>query len=223
MTTTRRNFRPALLWAVFLAVWPLRPLAQQAPPLTSQEQNLELVREVISQAREAGIAGNPDEISPLAIEAGVIRLGEAALPGALAILENRSEELIVLGALLRAAVDLAGLADPRICSTIQDVLTATADGSDAVPWDAALAVLRDRTGYCRDSIQQVAALYTRTDSREVRLEVIDTLGWLGQTPADFELVIGLAGEAPDECERRLLAAAGLRILDRVMPPAEEAL
>lgn len=222
MMRTRISFGSALLWAVFLACWPLRPLAQQASPPTSHEQSLERVREVISQAREAGIAGDPNEISPLAVEAGVIRLGEAALPGALEILENRAEEPIVLGALLSAAVDLAGLADERTCSLVRNVLATTAQGSESIPWGPALAVLRDRTGHCHDSIDEVAALYTSTESRELRLEVIDTLGWLGRTAADFDLVIRLAGHAPDDCERRLLGAASLRILDRVMPAAVEA-
>lgn len=218
-TTTWREFQPALLWVVVLWFWPLQSMAQQpSAPSMASPQSLELVREVISQAREAGIAGNPNEISPLAVETGVIRLGDAALPGALVILGDQSEEPIVLDALLRAAVELAGLADARVCSLVQDFLVAAAERPNTVPWGAALGVLRSRTGDCHEAIHHVAALYKSAETRKVRLEVIDVLGWLGRSPDDFELVTRLASEAPDECERRLLAAAGLRIFDRLMPP-----
>ncbi len=167
--------------------------------------------EVIEEAR--GVAGDWQRIATRVIEAEIVHLGPAAVPVAIEMLEARAAESQALAGLLAGVVRVAGTTDEAVCGVIRETI---AEASPSLPdeliWKA-LHSLRRRQGGCPVT-GELAALFRRAHSPDLRLAIVETLGWVGRDRADFLVTQGLARDASDDCERRLLTAAAVRIADR---------
>lgn len=191
--------------------------AGDSPP-GDDEESIARVREIIRQARSIGTVADPDEASSRWIVAELRDLGEAGVPGALALLSAGTEEPAVLGALLEGLAASVGMGDDRVCAMARRDLAAATEPQGREPMWAALKVLKDWRVECSSAVDALKRLFVQAEDPELRFEIIEILSWVGQNSEDVLVVQELAAGPVSDCERRLLAAASLRIMDRFIDP-----
>ncbi|MEE8525412.1 MAG: HEAT repeat domain-containing protein, partial [Thermoanaerobaculia bacterium] len=162
------------------------------------------VKKMIAEVKRFGTRGSPDDVSLVAIEVGLERLGPSAIPEALDILEAGDERDEVLGGLARGLVQLREVGDPRIeaaiCSRFGPSPRAgrlSTSETDVLTFHL-LESLRVSEYRCPGAVAAAAALYRRSSNEFVRSGVAETLGAIGKTAADIGTVEALLREEQDD-------------------------
>ena len=193
----------------------LAATADGPPSSEASPDDIARVRAVIQEARELGTVADPELAASRWIVAELRHLGEPATRGALALIDEGDETPNVLAALVEALAAAPGVSDARVCDRLRSVLAVPVEEPTEPVW-AALQGLQSWRPACGEAITELAARFERTSDTALRSEILETLSWVGRTPAHVAVVQALADGPVSDCERRLLAMSGLRIMDRIV-------
>lgn len=206
------------LLATELSDWRRRVVAVALLKQLRQPESFGQVAAIIDEAKAHGTRRGPNDVSSLAINLGVRKLGAGAIPEALEILVARAEPDKVLGALLRAVAVLADESNLDAGAAICAFLWPRGAGGDAEETDPlameALEALRLLGSACPGAFERVVEVVESPASSSYRYVAAQVAGQTGSTQAQVDLLFALLEREQDEAVRRALVRSIQKVQER---------